>query len=125
MPVRSDGYLHNGDGGTYWWMTAVLPGFRQFRYPAKLFTFTALGMTALAGLGWDRLAAGRGRKIPRVFLMLLALTLIALVVVVSQKQSILGSISPGMARPCSARSSRTQATRRSSGAWDKPHWFSG
>ena len=24
-------------------MTAVLPGFRQFRFPAKLFTFTALG----------------------------------------------------------------------------------
>ena len=43
-------------------MTAVLPGFRQFRFPAKLFTFTALGLAALAGMGWDDLLTRRGRE---------------------------------------------------------------
>ena len=32
-------------------LSTLLPGFRQFRFPAKLFTFTTLGMAALAGLG--------------------------------------------------------------------------
>ena len=51
----SMGYLRDGDASFYWWMTVVLPGFRQFRFPAKLFTFTALGLAALAGIGWDGL----------------------------------------------------------------------
>ena len=41
-------------------MTTLLPGFRQFRFPAKLFTFTALGLAALAGMGWDGLHAQNG-----------------------------------------------------------------
>ena len=52
-------------------MSTVLPGFRQFRYPAKLFTLTALAAAALAGLGWDRLVAGRGRGAAAVFFVLL------------------------------------------------------
>jgi Bacterial membrane protein YfhO len=95
MPVRSDGYLHDGDGSLYWWMTVLLPGFRQFRFPAKLFTFTAFGISALAGLGWDRLGAGQSRKMPTVFFMLLGLTLITLVGVVLLKQSILASFRAG------------------------------
>ena len=47
-------YLRDSDGSFYWWLSTVLPGFRQFRYPAKLFTFTALALAALAGLGWDQ-----------------------------------------------------------------------
>ncbi len=43
-PIRLDGYLRDGDGSIYWWLATVLPGFRQFRYPAKLFTFTALAL---------------------------------------------------------------------------------
>ena len=42
-PIRHDGYLRDGDGSFYWWLTQLLPGFRQFRFPAKLFTFTAPG----------------------------------------------------------------------------------
>ena len=56
-PIRLDRALRDGDGGLYWWLAVVLPGFRQFRFPAKLFTFTALGMAALAGIGWDSLRA--------------------------------------------------------------------
>ena len=33
-------YLRDGDGGIYWLLATLLPGFRQFRFPAKLFTFT-------------------------------------------------------------------------------------
>ena len=57
-PIREDGFLRDGDGSVYWMLATFLPGFRQFRFPAKLFTFTVLGMAALAGLGWDRLCAG-------------------------------------------------------------------
>jgi hypothetical protein len=58
-PIRLDRYLRDGDGGIYWWMTTVLPGFRQFRFPAKLLTFSTFGLAALAGMGWDDLQARR------------------------------------------------------------------
>jgi Bacterial membrane protein YfhO len=90
-PVRLDGYLRDGDGGFYWLVTNVLPGFRQFRYPAKLFTLTALGLTALAGLGWDRLCGQRARGAKWLFLVLFVLTLATLACVVMKHQSILVS----------------------------------
>ena len=62
-PIRQDGFLKDGDGSVYWWLATFLPGFRQFRYPAKLFTFTSLALAALAALGWDRFcAAARGER---------------------------------------------------------------
>ena len=69
-PIRQDGYLRDGDGSFYWLVTTILPGFRQFRYPAKLFTLTALGMAALAGLGWDRLCEERARGARLLFFVL-------------------------------------------------------
>ncbi len=60
--IRFDGKLRDGDGSIYWLMTAVLPGFREFRYPSKLLTFTALAVAALAGIGWDRVVAGSRRR---------------------------------------------------------------
>ena len=61
-PVRLDGALRDGDGGVYWLLAAALPGFDSFRFPAKFLTIAALGIAGLAGIGWDRLAAGgRGR----------------------------------------------------------------
>ena len=36
-------------GGIYWMMTAVLPGFESFRYPAKLFVIASLAVSCLAG----------------------------------------------------------------------------
>jgi hypothetical protein len=70
-PIRLDGFLRDGDGGVYWWMATILPGFRQFRFPAKLFTFTALGLAALAGLGWDSLRAGGQRRGTFLFALML------------------------------------------------------
>jgi hypothetical protein len=60
--VRHDGRLRDGDGGVYWLLATALPGFRRFRYPSKLLTFTALAVAGLAGIGWDRLARGEGRS---------------------------------------------------------------
>ncbi len=80
-PIRMDGYLRDGDGGFYWWLTTILPGFRQFRFPSKLFTFTALGLAALAGIGWDGLTSGRNRALCALFCVLIALTLASLGVV--------------------------------------------
>jgi len=78
IPNRLDGFFRDGDGSFYWWMTAVLPGFRQFRFPAKLFTFTALGLAALAGIGWDDLRARRAGRIVALFTSFLVLSLAAL-----------------------------------------------
>ena len=88
-PIRLDGYLRDGDGSAYWWLSTVLPGFRQFRYPAKLFTFTALGIAALAGLGWDRLRTGQRRGPIAVMAALLALSLVLLVGVWVKRAAIL------------------------------------
>jgi hypothetical protein len=89
--IRQDGYLHDGDGSLYWWLAIILPGFRQFRFPAKLFTFTALAVAALAGLGWDRLAAARARGITAIFVVLLTSTLAALAIVTLEREPILAS----------------------------------
>ncbi len=62
--LRQDWYLRDGDGSFYWWLVTFLPGFRQFRYPAKLFTFATLALAALAGMGWDAPGAARGGASP-------------------------------------------------------------
>ncbi len=79
--LREDWYLRDGDGSFYWWLLTFLPGFRQFRYPAKLFTFTTLALAALAGIGWDSLRAGARRRISAMIGGLLAVTAACLAVV--------------------------------------------
>jgi len=91
-PIRLDRYLRDGDGSLYWWMTTVLPGFRQFRYPAKLFTFTTFGLSALAGLGWDALRVGRSRGTLALAAILLVLSLGLLSIVLMQRQPILNAL---------------------------------
>ena len=81
--IRLDGKLRDGDGGVYWTLTALLPGFKQFRFPSKLLTFTAIALSALAGQGWDALVSGDPGVRRRVIgwsAMLLGLTLLALLV---------------------------------------------
>jgi len=63
-------------GGRYWLMTVMLPGYVYFRYPAKLLVVAAVGSSALAAFGWDRLA---GRSSPRVGRALAALAVLSLV----------------------------------------------
>jgi hypothetical protein len=88
-PIRLDRYLRDGDGSVYWWLATVLPGFRQFRFPAKLFTFTAIGLAALAGLGWDGLRAGGTGRYAGMFATCLLLSLAVLAGVWVQRPAIL------------------------------------
>jgi hypothetical protein len=92
-PIRQDGYLRDGDGGIYWWMTSVLPGFRQFRFPIKLFTFTALGIAALAGMGLDLAKRGQSRPAHRLAAGLSVLSLVLLGGVIAGRQNIVDAFS--------------------------------
>ena len=86
--IRKDGHLRDGDGSFYWFLATALPGFRQFRFPSKLLTFTALAVAGLAGTGLDRLLSGdlRTRRITVVWsAVLLVVSLAALVLAWSQK----------------------------------------
>ena len=60
--LRLDGFPRDGDGGFYWLLAEIFPGFRTFRYPAKLLTFTSLCIGLLAGLAWDLRDDERLRK---------------------------------------------------------------
>jgi hypothetical protein len=88
-PIRQDGFLKDGDGSIYWWMATLLPGFRQFRYPGKLFSLTSLALCALAGTEWDSLRAGRPRRATFAIGFLIVVTLCVLAGVVIARQPIL------------------------------------
>jgi hypothetical protein len=79
--IRFDGHLRDGDGGIYWLLATVLPGFGAFRYPSKLLTLTCLAVALLAGSGWDRAVAGNKRRALVTCLACLAATLVLLAVV--------------------------------------------
>ncbi len=87
--LRLDGFLRDGDGSIYWLLAAFLPGFRQFRFPAKLFTFTALGLAALAGVGWDRQVAGRKRRVITLASITLGVSVFALAGVLFERHLIM------------------------------------
>jgi hypothetical protein len=55
---RSDSFLHDGAGSPYGLLSILLPGFGLFRFPSKFLVFTAVGVSALAGVGWDRVTKG-------------------------------------------------------------------
>jgi hypothetical protein len=61
LPEWSD-----GAGGLYWLLSMVAPGFRLFRYPAKLWIWAALAGSLLAGFGLQRWLArmATGRMVP-------------------------------------------------------------
>ena len=50
-------------GGVYWLLTVLLPGYVNFRYPAKWLVVAALGLAVLAAGGWDRVQSGRSTGI--------------------------------------------------------------
>ncbi len=51
-----------GNDSFYGLLTTVLPLFRLFRLPFKLLVFTSLALSALAGIGWDRMITGGNRR---------------------------------------------------------------
>jgi hypothetical protein len=102
-PIRQDSFLRDGDGSPYWALATFLPGFRQFRYPAKLLAFWTLAICALAGLGWDRLHSGASRPAARLAACFLILTLAALAVATSQRDWIVRRLAVfGEGEPTSA-----------------------
>jgi len=44
-----------GAGGLYWLFVVAIPGFAEFRYPAKLLVVSAAGLSLLAAAGFDQL----------------------------------------------------------------------
>jgi len=90
-PIRQDGFLKDGDGSIYWWLANFLPGFRQFRFPGKLFTLTSMALAALAGLGWDQCCAGRARRAIVPIGLLIVISLCVLAGVVIERQPILAA----------------------------------
>jgi hypothetical protein len=76
---RVDEFLSDGAGSVYGLTTWALPAFSLFRDPAKLVPFAALALAVLAGLGWERLVAGKSCWPRRYSLAGLAVTLAALV----------------------------------------------
>ena len=87
--IRIDGYLRDGDGGVYWFLATVLPGFRQFRYPSKLLSFTVLALAALAGIGWERVISGQSRRPAYLASGLLVITLASLAIASTSRGRIL------------------------------------
>ncbi len=90
-PIRQDGFLKDGDGSIYWWMATFLPGFRQFRYPPKLFSLTSLALAALAGTGWDLLRGGNARSAIGATGFLVALSLCILAAVFVERAPIVAA----------------------------------
>ena len=78
--LRRDGFLADGFGSPYWILAWTCPGFRSFRYPAKLLTFSSLALAGLAGFGWDELLTHRRKRalILTIVLTLSGLALLAL-----------------------------------------------
>ncbi len=72
--TRAQADFRDGDGSVYWALATVLPGFDRFRFPSKLLTFAAVAGAALAGLGWDRIAAERRRRLLAVAVALAVLS---------------------------------------------------
>jgi len=86
--VRLDGFLRDGDGSPYCLMAALLPGFHSFRFPSKLFTFVAIALAGLAGLGWDRIVAGEARWARRVAILGLGASVLAFSGVILARSSL-------------------------------------
>ena len=82
-----------GDDSLYGLLTIVLPALRLFRFPFKLLPFTAVGLSALAGLGWDRVSSGFGRrKTVTLAVVLLLPTLLCLAAAAGMQRTLADAI---------------------------------
>jgi hypothetical protein len=91
-PIRLDGFLRDGDGSIYWWLATFLPGFRQFRFPGKLFTFVSLALGGLAAAAWDRICSTRARRLIGATGVLLVVSLCVLAGVALARAPILAAL---------------------------------
>jgi len=74
-----------GFGGLYWLITVLLPGYIAFRYPAKWLVFTALAVSQLAAVGYDRACRTRGAAPDRLMGGFVGLSALLLVGVIWQQ----------------------------------------
>ena len=81
-------------GGLYWLMNVALPGFAQFRFPAKLLVPASFAASMLAAHGWDRVAGGDPSRLRHALAILLAISLLG--------AAIVGMLSPGWQQRMSA-----------------------
>ena len=68
-------FLGQPVGGVYWFFITFLPGYVQFRYPAKLWTIVALCLACLAARGIDRMIRGPRGRMKTIFVGALAASL--------------------------------------------------
>lgn len=66
-------------GGLYWLMTTFLPGYVQFRFPAKLFVVTTLALAVGSARSLDDLSQRIPRRLPILLLSLAAISALALI----------------------------------------------
>lgn len=89
-PVRvknpSDIKLYGTSDGLYRVLEETVPGFRSFRYPAKMMVISVLAVSMLAGLGWDRLREQQGIRLMKVAAILATATLVLCLAVFLSKQ---------------------------------------
>ncbi|MCU0960761.1 MAG: hypothetical protein MUF48_11710 [Pirellulaceae bacterium] len=57
--------LGDGVGGLYWWLVVSLPGYVQFRFPAKWLVPATLAMAVLAAVGCDQILRGPRDRLVR------------------------------------------------------------
>lgn len=67
-------------GGLYWFFNVVLPGYVQFRYPAKWLVVAALGLSQLAAFGLDAVLGGDAQRARRAFTVIAIVSASGLVV---------------------------------------------
>ena len=90
-PVRQERgvKVYGTSDGLYRLCEDTIPGFRSFRYPAKMLVFCTLGIALLAGLGTDRLLTDPSFKLARTTLLLAVIGLVALGLVIAFRGQLL------------------------------------
>lgn len=83
-PAAGDSFrLLDGVGGLYWFFNVLLPGYVQFRYPAKWLVVAALAVSMLSGFGWQAWTRGECRPTTVALSIAIGLSVCALVLAVA------------------------------------------
>lgn len=82
-------------GGVYWLMTTLLPTYVNFRYPAKLLVVSALALSQLAAIGWDRLFEAKRERFVQILKALGGASAVLLVAAWGLATWLAASLAPG------------------------------